>query len=213
VEPLNVETSKFVRLKSLRCFGEARRWIVSGRDLAAVAEMIHKNGEYKDLPQQKLEQVLKAFRDTIPPVELLGHMLPEAAIAKASNAISDGIDVLDELKKLYKLQRERIDIDFEKEKMIGKLFGNMPQEMYVAKGLLESIRDTEAKLGLTKNVLGELHLYGGFRERVAASATTRVAQALEDPQSRNRLRSVLERYAHLEKLEQEAVIEVEAESK
>lgn len=68
------------------------------------------------------------------------------------------IDPLKEKINLYKIQKERIEIDFSTEKKIKKLLPRMHREIETAEKLLSSIEQTAERLGMlepisTRNVL------------------------------------------------------------
>jgi len=191
------------KLRAMRCFQEVHERIRQGWPMTELARWIQEDKEeYLDVKRQALINVLKNYRSSIPPGELVEKRLPKAFV-DAKKEIDSGIDELTELTELYRLQMERVKIDFEKEKMIDKLLPTMTGEIKEARQLLESMIGVKDALGLTDksptehniNITAEVE--GQLAEDVGKFASEAVAKTLESPESRRRVTGVVDRFLHL----------------
>jgi hypothetical protein len=98
-------------VRTLTCFDEVYKRICEGWPLTEVARFIQEvRTELTEMPRDSLYRSLMSFKATIPPAELVKYTLSSKHVA-AEEVISEGIDELQEMEKLYRLQMERIQID------------------------------------------------------------------------------------------------------
>jgi hypothetical protein len=179
---------KFVKLRALKCFDEVHQRILEGYQIADLARYIQDEcNEYTDVELPSLQAVLQEYRESFPPAELIQKRLPRA-FGRAKERVEAGLDELQELEDLYRVQRARLQIDFGTEKKINKLLPSMTQEMRAAREILKTIADLKMDLGLSKRHIGSVdvnaHLLAGIEER---RTTPEVAAVLQHPEKRRRL--------------------------
>lgn len=150
--------SSFNRLYELPFFGEVYEKLRTGYSLSRIAKMIHGRGYCQDVTFGYLRLVLHNFRNKkIPPSEMVSGRVP-GVIMDAEEKIKQGLDELEEMQKMYKMQLSRIGIDHEKEKAIGKLFNNTHKEVEVCLNILQASAKLKQSLGLTRNELGTVNV-------------------------------------------------------
>ena len=115
------------------------------------------------------------------------------AIEAALEKIEEDIDAIQELTRLCRAQMERIGIDMQTEKKIGKLFPTMVQEMRAAGEFVKGIAQLQMDLGLKDRHLGtvdvEARMLGEIDERYEGTA---VGKVFADPKKRRRLLNIAE---------------------
>lgn len=213
VKPLS-RLSRFEKLRSLRCFKEVRNRLINGWPCEEVARFIQEDcSEYNDVGRATLKSVLLSFRATIPKSEFVRDKMPDVAI-KAAEAIDEGIDELKELEGLYRIQMERINIDFGTEKKIRKLMPTMATEVKTAKDILNTYAQIKMDLGVTERRLGTVDVDRKILEDVHGRyGKAAVAKVLQDPESRRRVLGVAEKMLMLvEKHDAEDAVVVSEES-
>jgi len=207
----------FTKLRSLKCFKEVHSRLVAGWPIPEIVKFVQDvQHEYTDVTRTGLISVLKLYKKTIPAAEL-AERVASPLVMKAVHAVEEGIDELDEMQKLYKLQMERIQIDFNNEKSIKKLLPTMTQEVRVAREILNTYASLKMDLGLSKRHIGQLDIDA----RIVADTASRyegesVGKVLDNPESRRKVLSMAQRLLEssevLELLESEPeVIDAEAE--
>jgi hypothetical protein len=197
VKPRNRET-RFVKLRSLKCFQEMHDRILQGWPLPEVARFIQEdNDEYTDVTRDGLVVVLKEYRQSIPPAQLIAPRMPPV-FKKAAEEVREGLDELKELEELYRKQMKRIEIDMQTESKINKLLPTMTQEMRVAGELLGRIADLKMDLGLSQRHLGTMNLDGKLTAEIAGRfGSEAVAQVAQNPESRRKVLGLAERLLQL----------------
>lgn len=186
------QSSRCDRLRSLKCFDKVHSMIVNGFPFPEIAEFIQGTaGEAKTLQRSYLIDLLGAYRRSLPPATLVAKMPP--VFEKAAQEVREGLDVLAEMERLFRLQIQRINIDHSNELKARKLFPTMTAEIKTAKDLLESYQKVLHDLGLSERHLGTLHVQAATEEVLTRYGKPAVRQTLEDPRSKRRLLSVVER--------------------
>jgi hypothetical protein len=188
---LRTQSSAFARLKKLPIYQDILHKIKMGYQFAVIARWIHKQGYCEDVSFEALKQQIAKCRDRMPPAELISVRMPRSFMM-AEEQLKAGLDELSEMVKLYKLQLERIGIDYEKEKMIGKLFGGTGGEVKIALDILSTMAKLKQDLGLTEKNLGTLNV----DTRVLAMTEERYGRAsiqntLSNPKSRQKILSIM----------------------
>ena len=195
IEPLSRPKDGLSAIRECKCFQEVDRRLRLGWSPSDVARMIQDEyGECEDLGFKYLKGLVEKYRDTIPPAELAGVPYNPLVAKKASIALATGVDELEELNKLYRMQMERIEIDFQNEKRINKLFSTTGREVFVAMKILSQAAELKMDLGLTKRHMGTMEVTG----QMAAEVSDRygkdsIGKVIADPDSRRKVLGIAER--------------------
>ena len=195
IRPVSRDTvSIYGRFKSARCFAEIDRRIRLGVTLDELVKAVQEEfKELTDTTPKYLKKLIKRYRRSIPAVELIGA--DNAALARTvAKKISNTLDELAELEKLYSIQANRIDIDYRNETNIQKLLPQTGNEIFIAAKLLKQSVDLKMDLGLIKKQLGTLELTG----QLAADIGNRYGQdsigkVVSDPDSRRKVLGLAEK--------------------
>lgn len=180
-------TDKFSRLESLECFGEVRKMLMHGVSTPRVAEIVQEeHGEYDDVKKKSLERVLREYRsEEIPAGQKAAKNLP-SEFEDEVDEVGEQLDVLQQLRELYELQRSRIEMNVEKEGDMDTLLGDTRKEIGMAMDILELVADLQMDFGLEDRELGTMKVEAG----VASEAEDVMGEAmpsLTDPSKRNQL--------------------------
>ena len=180
-------------LRECRCFDEVERRVRMGWTSAAVAKMIQiEYKELTDLSQRYVAKMVDEFRKTIPPAELVLSTSNPMVARNAQKKLATGLNELEELEKLYEIQKKRVAIDFENEQKINKLFPTTGREIFFAMKLLKQSADLKMDLGILKRQLGEVSVTAQAAGAVAGRYGDEVGQTLTDPDSRRRVLGMVE---------------------
>jgi hypothetical protein len=198
VKAVSRRNDKFERLYDLKCFDDVQEMLTTGWPLSEVAKYIQKTKhESTDIEELTLIYLLQAFRHQLPPSTLIAKPLPHA-FTKAAQRVSDGLDVMDEMTKLYQIQMKRIEIDHDLEKAAKKLIPSLNQEIREARGILESIQKMKHDLGLDPRHLGTLQVETTASDEVQTRyGKASVRRVLEDPQASRKVLSLAERFVQV----------------
>jgi hypothetical protein len=149
--------------------------------------------EYTHVTRQSLSDILKSYRNHLPPAMFIAKRMPQS-FEKAAETVRKGIDELAELEKLYELQMRRIGIDENTEKKINKLMPTMTQEVRVAAEILGRIATLKQDLGLSEHHLGKLELEAKLHTEVEGKyGSQAVIAVISDPQKRRKVLGLAER--------------------
>lgn len=197
IRPVSRET-RFLRLRSLKCFKEAHQRILEGWSTHKVAEFIQNDcKEYTDISVGSLDKQLDEYRASLPRGALVKERLPRV-FAEAAKTVEEEFDSLVEMKKLYKMQMERIEIDLKIEKGMGKLMPqSMTQEMRAAREILHDISELEMDLGVSERKLGKVDIEARVVSDVVSRYDDAVGKAMGSPESRRKLLGIAERFLSL----------------
>jgi hypothetical protein len=188
----------FQKLRALRCFQEVHQKLVDGWGLTELAKWIQRDRrEYTDVKRITLVHLLKDYRNSLPPGTLIERRMP-SVFHKAAKRVKKGLDEVKELEDLVKFQKRRIRIDGGTEKKINKLLPTMTQEVRTLRECLQTLADVKMDLGLSKRHLGELNLDATLlADVVGRYGNPAVAKVLQDPQSRQKVMGVAEKFLAL----------------
>lgn len=171
----------------------------AGEPASKIAGLIRSKGEYTDIKPESLRSIVGAYRESIPPIELAGTKIPWP-LRNAIGDIKDELKVIEELKFLYQVQKERIEIDLVLERKIRKIFHNAT-EVLVAMNILNSIFEIEYKLGMYNKYLGHNDFYKCMEQaRVEVGehiSHTEALKKLLTPEKRIQLVGVLKKLRNL----------------
>lgn len=195
IRPVSRET-RFLRLRSLKCFEVVHQRLLDGWAVSQVADYIQRDcSEYTDVGRPSLETILNEYRASLPAAEVV-KKLPHF-FAKTVQKVDAGLDELAEMEALYRKQLERIEIDLKTEKNIGKLLPSMTQEMRAAREILSDIAQLKMDLGLNQRNLGKMEVEAKVVAEVAQKYDSKVVKAMESPDSRRKLLGIAERFLAL----------------
>ena len=181
------------RVRTLVCFQEVYGKILDGWPLSEIARYVQEiKKEALDLTRKGLVAALEDYRKTIPPAELTKKRLTPTYLA-AAQEVEQGLDELQELKKLYLMQLGRIEIDVQNEKNIKKLLPSTGQELRIAREILANSADLKMELGLSKRHLGQMDVEARLLADVAVRYNKpEVQTVLSNAQSRKKVLSLVE---------------------
>ena len=185
----------FQKLRNLKCFKEVHaRIIEQGHPIKTTARFIQEErNEMTDVAFPNLVYLLQTYRDSIPAAQRMKPL--SLGLEKAAQEVAKGMDELEELQSLYKLQMERINIDFQTEKNIKKLLPTMSQEIRTAREILSAAAQLKMDLGLNERHLGtvdvETTLLKDVTEKYAESPS--VNKVLDNGDSRRKVLGLAER--------------------
>lgn len=175
--------------------------LVSGWPISEVAQYVQKQrGEYTDVTEQTLIWTLTMYRKDLPPGEILAKSMG-STFKKVAERVRKGLDELTEMEKLYELQMLRIDIDFKNEKKINKLMPTMTKEISTAREILAAMAQLKMDLGVDERHLGKLDIDAKIpEETVAKYGRASVGKVLNNPESRRKLLSLVEKFTQIQTL-------------
>lgn len=173
--------------------------IKHGYSLPDLAKWLHEEkGECADLTHDSLVTTLYRYREDMKPMEVAERLLP-GIVKEAKVEIERQVDELEELQKLYKLQRERIEIGVQFEKSSRVLNKNMTQEIAQAASILMRRHEIKMDLGVEggRN-LGTLSVNPLLGASVSSKYDVDIVQAASDPISRGKALAVARALAALD---------------
>ena len=154
-------SKRFLNFESLDCFNDIKQRIVSGWSPAKILKFFLEDHyeEFQSLgiAEKTAENLIRDYRSSMSKTELLQTRMPEVMI-KAKEELDSGINEVKEFEDLYKLQRDRIDIDAKTEKKIGKLFKGTGGEIKIAADILKEGANLKMDMGLIKRNLGTMEV-------------------------------------------------------
>lgn len=212
VRPTHRANDRFQRLKSLRCFPEVHKRVIEGWPSTQVARYVQDDQqEGGDLTRGALIAMVNDYRQALPRSELIAQRLPQV-FNKAAEEVRQGLDELAELESLYRLQMDRIGIDLNIEKNVGKLMPSMTQEIKQAKDILATYAELKMDLGLTQRHIGQVEIDAKVIADVAGHyGSPAVGEVLSDPESRRKVLALAQQLITAGELEEGVLDVVEAE--
>ncbi len=173
--------------------------IKHGFSLPDIAKWLQDDkGECGDLSRDSLVTTLYRYREDMKPMDVAQRLLP-AVVRDAKDQIEKSLDELDELQKLYHLQRERIELGHQFEKTTRVLNKYMTQE--IAQAAMILMKRHEIKMDLGQEVGRDLGAVG-IRPELGANVIERygsdIAHTANDPLSRGKALSVARALAALD---------------
>lgn len=185
----------FPTIRNLKCFKELHKKLVEeGMPLKTAARWVQE--ERNELTSMSFETAVKAlheYRASIPAAQRAKPL--NKMFQNAVDEVREGLDELQEMTRLYKVQMQRIEIDFQTEKNIRKLLPTMSQEIRTAREILSASAQLKMDLGINERHLGtmdvETTLLADVAEKYADSPA--VAKVLDDGDSRRKVLGLAER--------------------
>lgn len=202
--------AKFVKLRELMCFPQVHERIKAGWPIARIADFVQQEKkEYTEVARESLMKTLTLYRESISKTELIQQRMPER-VEKWIEETEEAIDEIKELKKLFKLQMGRIEMEAKTEKQLKKLFRTLGGEVFYAMKILQTSAAIKMDYGLVKKA--PLEIEGSMNVSVLSADLTRfgsetVQKVIEDPVARRKVVSLVERMAKLEAERQRKLLE------
>ena len=199
----------FKKIRMLKCFDELHSRICEGWTPRVLATWVQEEQkEYTDVSHEGLTSLIRRYRDSLPPAELVKNGMPRY-MDIAKERLDEGMNELDELWDLYALQKKRLQIEFENEQTVRKLFPTMTQEIRATREVLSTIAQLKMDLGLNDRHLGTVDVDAHITAHVDGKySDPTVAKVLSDPVKRQKLLGIAKR---ITKRVDKPVIEAEAE--
>ena len=139
--------SKHKRFRNMNCYNEFHSRVMQGYALTEIASWLQEEmQECTDIAYDSLVTLITRYRKDLSPVEVKTHMTPEI-VKKAEEELAEGLDELNELQSLYKLQLERINMGHKFEKMTNVLNKMLGGEISRAGDLLMRHHNLKMDLG------------------------------------------------------------------
>ena len=146
-------------IRRLDCYEGIYERLCLNYKLTAVADWVQQEqGEATHIKRESLVKMLAGLRQQIPDADLLGARPLSVDHTRAVERMKEGLNVLEELEKLYRIQTARIAIDVKNEQNINKLMKGLTGEMKEARELLQAYHQVQADLGLIEKHLGKLQV-------------------------------------------------------
>jgi hypothetical protein len=193
--PKTAPGSKFEKLQSLRCFAEVRRKVIKGFPIPEIAMWVQEDQkEYLQASRRALEEVLRAYRTSLPVAEVLPVGIQHSnVVASALRRFRGGVDELKELEELYSLQRSRIDLGYEREMAEKKTSWALVNEVRAGMDLLSRMASLKMDLGIHQRKLGTLDVATKkLAEIDERYGRPEVAAVVRNPESRRKVLSAME---------------------
>lgn len=194
IRPVSRSTN-FASVRNLKCFKELHKKLVeegvSGRIVAAWVQ--DERNEMTHMTPASLVNLLTEYRMSIPATKRAGPL--NIVFEKSVAEVKAGLDELDEMHRLYKMQMERVGIDFQTEKNIKKLLPSMTQEIRTAREILSSAAQLKMDLGINDRKLGSVNVDATLMADVASRYADNpgVAKVLDSSESRRKVLAIAER--------------------
>lgn len=196
IKPVSRDTpnaKKGAALRDCRCFDEVERRVRMGWSSNDVVRMVQEEkDELTHLSAKYVKKMVDEFRQSIPPAELVLSTRNPIAAKHANTKLSNGLNELSELQRLYEMQMKRVEIDVTNETNINKLFPTTGREIFVAMKILKQSAELKMDLGLAKRQLGELAVTGQASMQIASRHGESVGTVMTDPDSRRRVLGMVE---------------------
>ena len=202
-------------LRKCGCFPEVDKRLRTGSSTPEIASMIQDEyGELTHLSHKYVQQLIKAHRSSLPPTELALTTSDSRVAKTARKKLAEGLNELEEMEKLFKIQIERINIDFGNERKIKKLFPTTGREVYVAVKILKQSADLKSDLGIYQKQLGTVEITGKAAIAIAdRTGNDSIGGIVRDADSRRKVLSMVTRLMTLGGDTIDAVFSEEASTK
>ena len=184
----------------LSCYKELREKLASNVPVPEIMRWLRTDKKlFTDKADETLQRALYRLKSRIPVEERSAVSTAGAAaviaqerekLAKETERRIGKLNELDELEKLYWLQRERIGIDVDNEKSIKKLFGSTSNDIRLAMDLLTKRAQLKMDLGEDTRHIGTVGVDVTKTLAVVGShyvGNAGVQKALANPESRRKV--------------------------
>lgn len=201
-EKSRIRMSVVERIRKLPYEHEIRDMAFCGMSASYITSYIKDvHGDFAEMQKEQLRQGVERYlRATISQEDAVKR-LPKwmtLALVEKINVMKEKLDELEQLETLYKMQLDRIKIDYETEKGIKKLFATTHREFITAADILHKSFSIKQALGIVDvggiapkaiTVHDEEQKLLDAEKRFGSNAVDRV---LKNPESRRKLLNALE---------------------
>lgn len=182
-----VKRERFGKIKKLRCFKRVHEMLSHGYPAPGVAKFIQEQGEYDQVKEQSLIEILRKYRREILPADVLVSRQPHVII----DARKQYTDKLEELRRLDDVF-DALKYEFDVGHAYFRETGFSSQEhRHTAKTLIELIHKMhmiKMDLGISgSRNLGTITVSPERLEEIRLKYGDKAAQAMADPVSRARV--------------------------
>lgn len=197
IRPRSRELKKtgLAMLRSCQCFEEVDRRVRLGWGSPELAKFIRdENGECTGVSEAYVRRLVDKHRKSLPPAELSLTSTNTKVVRNASRKLSNGLNELTELERIYNIQMRRIDIGFQNEQAMNLLIPSTGREVFYAMKILKQSADLKASLGLTKKHLGTVEVTGHRAAEIGDRyRNDGIGAVIADPDSRRKLLNLTNR--------------------
>ena len=194
--PKWVSRSKVDHIRNLKCYAEVHEMIIGGFTVADVGQFIHDKGELLDMGIDAVKVCVSHYKASIPKGTFLAKKVPQL-YSQIEKKVESAVDVFEEMAQLLKIQKERIDLGFAREKQLKIPMGFMHKEIVVAQELLKSLYQMKHNFIVADQRMGsEKQAFIDPTQEADLSAMytkESVAKVLRDPKKRYKVVDVVER--------------------
>ncbi len=186
-------STKWHQLKTMPCWDEVEQQLRLGTPVAQIVQWVQEvKQEYTHVTPESLRVMLFEYRREMDPLGTVVEHMPDVA-AKALAALEEGVDEVDELGKLYRLQIERVQAGRKLEAgMGGFLNTNVDKAIHQAVQILLKRAELKLKLGVGKG-----QAPGADKSRVVAKYGPGIREVMENDASRGKVISLARAVAKL----------------
>ena len=211
-KPKQKRPPKFIKLRACASFDEIHAKVVGGHSLTSLAKWIQNDKkEYTDVGLQSLVSVLKDYRASLPPAEKASVLLPKT-VEKAVQELEKGIDALETMGWLIKLQQKRLEIGHKHEENMKILLPSMTQDVRALAEVTRGYNEIQMDLGIKNRHIGQVDVSAQIL--TAHVGNEQVAKTLSNTQSRRKILGAVSQFLDLaadsDTASAENAIEVEA---
>lgn len=135
------------RLQESRLWQDIRDKLANGDDIPTLARWIREQGVCEDIKTTSLIRQLYRVRDSLPPAEIVGAQ-SSVHLRDARDRVERGINVLEEMVGLIRIQKRRILIDNKLEEMGGKTFPTLTRDIVAQGQLLVDYKNMLSEIGM-----------------------------------------------------------------
>lgn len=199
------QPEKGAKLRSMKCWPEVERRLMAGFPVAQVVEYIQEDQkEYLHCTPESLRVILYDYRRSAPEGQKAEASVPKFA-AEALARLDSGIDEVNELGELYKIQMKRIGAAITMEEGFS---GLLQQNTTIAISQAAKLLMQRAELKIRLGIVGGEKPKDVGEERVKERYGPGVADLVNNPEARGKVISLVRRMAHARGYEQEDIDEV-----
>lgn len=209
--PCTVPSKTINWVENLPCFDEIVKMMFEGVSTKAIAQVVTGRGYTVGLGEwavyDRLHRYKKERIDVYKKIEKLGGK----QLAEKFSRMSQQLDELEELNKLYEMQKKRLDKMVQNESSSPIPFSIIDDMIIVAMRVLESSSSLKQDLGINPTAPLNINVTSNIEGRITAIADTRfgkesLGKVLSDPVKRSKVASIAEKLLSNPKL-QLAVLE------
>jgi len=203
--PSWVKSHKVEKIKKLKNFSAVYELILMGLPSIEVARQIQQLNEYMDQEVATIRAWVEHFKATVPRSMLMAKQVPIKRLVTQQTKMNRSIDIFQECVDLFFLQKQRVNIGWDREKELKFLLNGTNKEFKIALEYLKVLLEIKEAEGLTQSQLDQATsapINHGY-DFDTLYQRKGINKMMEDPASRMRImktvENVLESYSpHLD---------------